>query len=91
MRSTISLLAVAALAALAGGAGAAVDAPTACVVPRVFALSPSAAEARLAAAGCRLGLLTHQHSHARVTRVTGQVPAPGAVLPRQTRISLVVS
>ena len=88
----LGIFVVAASAALSGAAGTAVaGGPSVCVVPRVFALTLSAAEVRLTAAGCTLGRIAFERPHARVARVTGQLPAPGAVLPRQTRVSILVS
>jgi len=88
----LAIAVVAAFAALSRGADTAVArVPTTCVVPRVFGFMPSAAEVRLAAAGCSLGGIAFERPHPRVARVTGQVPAPGAVLPRRTRVSLLFS
>ena len=83
---------VAASAAVGGGARtAAARVPSGCVVPRLFALTLPAAKARLTAAGCSLGSIAFERPRARVARVTDQVPAPGAVLRRKTRVSLLVS
>jgi beta-lactam-binding protein with PASTA domain len=65
--------------------------PSGCAVPRLYALTLPAAEARLTAAGCRLGGIAFERPRARVARITGQVPAPGAMLPRRARVSLLVS
>jgi beta-lactam-binding protein with PASTA domain len=65
--------------------------PSGCAVPRLYALTLPAAEARLTAAGCKLGGIAFERPRAHVARVTGQVPAPGAMLPRRTRVSLLVS
>jgi beta-lactam-binding protein with PASTA domain len=90
---SMHLIAVVAAGAALGGAArtAAAHAPSGCVVPRLYALTLPAAKARLTNAGCSLGAVALERPHARVARVTGQVPAPGAVLPRQARISLLVS
>jgi hypothetical protein len=86
------IAAVAASTAFGGASGAALArTPSGCVVPRLFALTPAVAQARLEAAGCTLGGIAFERPHARVARVTGQVPAPGAALPRRTRVSLLVS
>jgi len=65
--------------------------PRGCVVPRLYAMTVPTAEARLTAAGCRLGGVAFERPRARVARITGQVPAPGAMLPRRARVSLLVS
>jgi hypothetical protein len=92
MRRALPLAALAALTGLGGGTGAAAaQAPAACVVPRLYALAPAAAEARLTASGCRLGAIAYERPRSRVARVTGQVPAPGAVLARRARVALLVS
>jgi beta-lactam-binding protein with PASTA domain len=79
-------------AMLAGGAPTALaGSPTACVVPRLYALTLAAAEARLPAAGCGLGGITLERPRTRNARITDQVPAPGAMLPRRARVSLLVS
>jgi hypothetical protein len=89
---TLAIAALASVAALGGAAGAATPGGRgSCVVPRLFALSPRAAQARLTAAGCALGGVAHERPYARVSLVTGQVPAPGAVLPRRTRVTLLIS
>ena len=92
MRLTVAIAALAAVAVLGGAVGAAAaGGQGSCVVPRLFALSPRVAEARLTAAGCALGNVAYQRPYARVSLVTGQVPAPGAVLPHLTRVALIVS
>jgi len=87
------LIAAIVVGAAVGGAArtAAAHTPSGCVVPRLYALTLPAAKSRLAAAGCGLGAVALERPHARVARVTGQVPAPGAVLPRHARISLLIS
>ena len=88
----VGIAAVAASVVLGVGATLALAAPqAACVVPRLYALRPAAAEARLAAAGCSFGRMAFERPHASHRRVTDQVPAPGAVLPRHARVSLLVS
>jgi len=92
VKLVLAIAGVAASAVVGGGADTAVArAPSRCVVPRLFALTPAAAEARLTAAGCSLGGIAFQRPHTRPARVTGQVPAPGAMLPWHTRVSLIVS
>jgi beta-lactam-binding protein with PASTA domain len=77
---------------LAGGAATALAGqPTACVVPRLYTLTLAAAQARLVAAGCRLGGIAFERPRTRTPRITAQVPAPGAMLPRPSRVSLLVS
>jgi beta-lactam-binding protein with PASTA domain len=86
------IAAIAAGAAIGGAARtAAAHTPSGCVAPRVYALTVPAAKSRLTAAGCSLGTVAFERPRARVARITGQVPAPGAVLPRHARISLLVS
>jgi beta-lactam-binding protein with PASTA domain len=87
------LIAAIVVGAAVGGAArtAAAHTSSGCVVPRVYALTLPAAKSRLNAAGCSVGAVALERPHARVARVTGQVPAPGAVLPRHARISLLVS
>jgi beta-lactam-binding protein with PASTA domain len=63
----------------------------ACVVPKLFTLTQAVAGSRLAAAGCRVGPVTFERPRGHRPRVVGQVPAPGAVLPRGTRVSLLVA
>jgi len=90
----VKVLAIAVSAvALAGGLTkpASVRAPHACVVPRLLALTPAAARARLGASGCRPGGLAYERPRAGSVRVTGQSPAAGAVLPRGTAVTLLVS
>jgi hypothetical protein len=87
----IGIAAVAASVVLCVGATTALAGSQACVVPRLYALRPAAAEARLAAAGCSFGRMAFERPHANHPRVTDQVPAPGAVLPRHARVSLLVS
>jgi beta-lactam-binding protein with PASTA domain len=60
-------------------------------VPRLFALTPTAADARISASGCVLGNVDYEQAHAQVALVVGQVPAPGAVLPRGAHIELLIS
>ena len=88
----VAIAAVAASIVLCVGATIALAASqAACVVPRLYALKPAAAMARLAAAGCSFGRLAFERPHANHPRVTGQVPAPGAVLPPHARVSILVS
>jgi beta-lactam-binding protein with PASTA domain len=92
VKFVLVIAAVAASVVLGAGATIALAAPQrACVVPRLYALSPAAAKTRLAAAGCSFGRMAFERPHADHPRVTDQVPAPGAVLPRHTRVSLLVS
>ena len=79
------------VALAAGGAAAAGPAPGRCIVPRILTLTAAAAEARLAAAGCRLGPITFERPRRLRARVTGQAPAPGAVLPTRARVGFVLS
>src|ERR1022692_3849925 len=89
---SLSIAALAAVAALIGAVGAATAGGRGvCVVPRLYALTPRVAEARLTAAGCTLGGVAHERPPARTALVAGQVPAPGAVLPRRTAVALLVS
>ena len=87
------LIAAIAAGAAIGGAARTAAAPTSsrCVVPKVYALTLPTAKSRLTAAGCSLGPVAFERPRGRVARVTGQVPVPGAVLPRHTRIALLVS
>jgi beta-lactam-binding protein with PASTA domain len=92
VKSVLLIAAIVAGAAVGGAARtAAAHTPSGCVVPRLYALTLPVAKSRLADAGCSVGAVALERPHARVARVTGQVPAPGAVLPRHTRISLLVS
>jgi beta-lactam-binding protein with PASTA domain len=79
---------VAAVGAFSAAAAATSHAPNACVVPRLVGSTLPAAKARLATANCFFGGIAFQHPHARIPRVTNQVPAAGAVLPTLTRVVL---
>lgn len=87
------VLALAALIAAAGASTA--SAPAAarkpCVVPRMYTLSLGAARSLIVASGCTLGGVAYERPRAAVARVTAQVPAPGAILPRSQRVFLIVS
>jgi hypothetical protein len=87
MRLAIAIAGVVAALTTASASAA----PAACVVPRLYALSPAAAAARLVASGCRPGNIDYGRPHRRRPTVTGQVPLPGAVLPAHWRVSVVVS
>jgi hypothetical protein len=63
----------------------------ACMTPRVFALTVTAARARITAAGCRLAGVSYERPRTLPSRVTDQVPPPGAVLPPRGRVFLIVS
>jgi beta-lactam-binding protein with PASTA domain len=92
VKSVLLIAAIVVGAAIGGAARtAAANTPSGCVVPRLYALTLPAAKSRLADAGCSVGAVALERPHARIARVTGQVPAPGAALPRHTRISLLVS
>lgn len=92
VKFVLGIAAVAASVVLGVGATIALAASqSACVVPRLYALRPAAAEARLAAAGCSLDRMAFERPHANHPRVTDQVPAPGALLPRHARVALLVS
>ena len=92
VKIVLLIAAIAAGAAVGVGAQrATAQAPSGCVVPRLYALTLPAAQARLTAAGCKLGAIAFERPRTRLARVTGQVPAPGAALPRRTRISLLAS
>jgi Na+/glutamate symporter len=82
---------LAAVVTLSGGVGAAAGGWGGCVVPRLFALTPGVAEARVTAAGCLLGGVAYTRPHAQVALFVGQVPGPGAVVPRGVSIELLVS
>ena len=87
----ICLILSAGVAIGTGAQRATAQTPSGCIVPRLYALTLPAAEARLTAAGCRLGGIAFERPRARVARITGQVPAPGAMLPRRARVLLLVS
>jgi beta-lactam-binding protein with PASTA domain len=88
VKSILWIAAVAGVGAFSAAAAATSHAPNACVVPRLVGSTIPAAKARLTTAGCRLGGIAFQQPHARVVRVTSQVPAAGAVLPTLTRVVL---
>jgi beta-lactam-binding protein with PASTA domain len=65
--------------------------PIGCVVPRVIGLSLRAARTKLARAGCSSGRVVRVASRKRVGLVVAQRPAPRAVRPEGTPVSLKVS
>jgi hypothetical protein len=92
VKSALPFAVVMAVAALCSSAGATVAGGTgACVMPRLLALTPEVAEARLTSAGCLPGTVSYERPLARVALVTGQVPLPGAVLPHGARVALLIS
>jgi beta-lactam-binding protein with PASTA domain len=92
VKNTLLIVAIVAGAAFGTAAQrATAQAPSGCVVPRLYALTLPAAKSRLTAAGCKVGAIAFERPRAHVARVTAQVPAPGAMLPRHARISLLVS
>jgi hypothetical protein len=69
-----------------------VNTPGLCTVQKVRANLLPAAERRITSAGCRVGNVTRGYSKAvERGRVISQSPAPGTVLPRGARVSLLVS
>jgi hypothetical protein len=93
VRNALALVFITALAAALGGghARAAARTPGTCIVPRLYTLTPAAAEAQVTRAGCDLGRIVFQRPRSGHARVTGQLPLPGATLPRRTRVVLLVS
>ena len=87
----VLVLAALAAAALGGLTPAPALARGGCVVPRLYTLKVATAQALLAHAGCKLGGISLQRPRAHIARITGQVPAPGAILPASAPVFLVVS
>jgi beta-lactam-binding protein with PASTA domain len=83
----LCVLPVVALLIVAGGLDVAMAQPQrGCTVPKLYALSLSAAKERLSAAGCRLGGVSFVSPRSPGARVSSQVPAPGAMLPTRTGV-----
>jgi hypothetical protein len=89
MRLALALAGV--VAALVSASASPAAASKACIVPRLYTLSPAAAAARLTASGCRAGNIDYGRLGHRRPVVTSQVPLPGAVMPAHWRVSIVVS
>ena len=87
-------LGTAVVSVLALGVGAAASSASplgACVVPRLYGLDLVTARAAVTHSSCSIGGISFEGPHGRVARVTDQVPAPGAILPRHGRVSLIAS